>query len=191
MRYLHGCPVPYERWEIQRKHCLARHILAKVKPGYYRMWLTHVVDNDGITARPRSPQPGEKYLQSMKNYLRINQHVLAAQKESGLSPEGDFLHYWKRGIDLVGISAFSISLSHHHATTIYQLLPPGLDRVKEAMHGMNQSQRVVMAAMYTLYDPDIGYTLPAEYRFSVKNLADLSPEQMHVLTGLFYTFNTI
>jgi hypothetical protein len=190
MTQIHAYSVPKDRWQTQRNHGLAQHLLAKVKPGAYRTWLTHTTGQDG-NLRPRSPQPSEAYLQTMHAFLRINKHVLTAKTNTSFKPEGDFLHYWKQAINIVGITPIDSQVElHTQATSIYQLILKGFDRVNDAMHDLNTEQRTVLSVMQSLYDPVKGKELSGNFNISLSNLGELSDHAQKIVFGLFFTFTS-
>lgn len=99
----------------------------------------------------------------------IYDYLEKAHEQRALAP-ARFLAAWKEGVKLVGAEFFNVKSTTVDAATDKWQLTPNLEFIQKAAGGYSHGKQVLLALMYSFYDPEEGQKLLA--RFGTPNFVD-------------------
>ncbi|HHF0526764.1 TPA: hypothetical protein ACP9FK_003436 [Legionella anisa] len=111
------------------------------------------------------------------NLLRVNNIV----------SEDLFVTAWKKGIKIVGVEFFNIKASSLDAAEKKWQLEPNYTLIQSAMGGYSHGKQVLLAMMYSFFDPEDGQKFLEKTQTPnfVQALSILNPESRQIISELW------
>ncbi len=113
-----------------------------------------------------------------------------SREHSKIAPQV-FLEAWKKGIKLVGVEFFTIKSDTIDSATDKWQLAPNFEFIQKASGGYSHSKQVLLALMYSFYDPEEGQQLLERFGtpnfVSALTLLDFESTDIIVTLWLHYT----
>ncbi len=111
---------------------------------------------------------------------------IAARKKANQS-DALFIDAWKKGIKKVGAEFFSIKASSLDAAKKKWQLEPDYEFIQNAMGGYSHGQQVLLALMYSFFDPEYGQELLEKTQKPnfVEARSILDEEAFQIITNLW------
>ncbi len=179
---------PEERWNNQRQHSLARHMLTFMPETLHEEFLRR--------GRPL----GGSWFNEMREYLFINRLVLRARKFAKLYPDQKpfepFLHWWQCGIEQLGQQFFTVSNSvqsknYWNASNIWELCPKESRALNaHAVWLETPEQRTLLCFMLALYSPLRAKELSEQLDVDMREIRHLHPDTRRLIFNLMATFHS-
>ena len=73
--------------------------------------------------------------------------------------QNKFLEHWKQGVNLVGTQFFDIKSKDVESANDKNQLAPNYPFIKETFGALSHGEKVMLALMYSFYDPECGQEL--------------------------------